>query len=225
MTEDGVNEAHPVLNASAGAASQHESPAGFSTTREEYIFGADDDDDQDTFEPSLEQLNSYPNDVDYYAVLGLPRNPPPSDAQIRSAFRLLSPNFHPDKHPQAQQQARDTFEKLEEAYEVLIDPQKRAVYDLLGRQGVRREWDPYGTMGMHGPNRDQMLGIRAMDAEEFRTWFLETMRKRERQILESMVENRVCHSNPLLSVFELPLQCSGYKLLILLSKRLMSLSA
>jgi DnaJ homolog subfamily C member 11 len=191
MTEDADGRAHPVLNATFDATPQHKSSAGFSTSREEYIFGVDDNDDQDSFEPSLDQLNSYPSDVDYYAVLGLSRSPPPSEAQIRSAFRLLSPNFHPDKHPRAQQQARETFEKLEDAYEVLIDPQKRAVYDLLGREGVRREWDQYGAMGMHGPNRDQMIGIRAMDAEEFKMWFLETMRKRERQILESMVENRV----------------------------------
>jgi DnaJ family protein C protein 11 len=194
MTEDADDGVHPVPNAAFVAAPQHESSAGFSTSHEEYIFDEDDDDEQERFGPSLDQLNSYPSDVDYYAVLGLPRNPPPSDAQIRSAFRLLSPNFHPDKHPRAQQQARETFEKLEDAYEVLIDPQKRAVYDLLGKEGVQREWDQYGDMGTHGPNRDQMIGIRAMDAEEFKMWFLETMRKQERQILESMVENRVCDS-------------------------------
>jgi DnaJ homolog subfamily C member 11 len=192
MNEDADDGAHPVPNAAFGAAPQHESSTEFSASREEYIFGEDEVDEQNNFGPSLDQLNSYPSDVDYYAILGLPRNPPPSDAQIRSAFRLLSPNFHPDKHPTSQQQARDTFEKLENAYEVLLDPQKRAVYDVLGKEGVRREWDQYGTMGIHGPNRDQMVGTRAMDAEEFKLWFLETMRKRERQILESMVENRVC---------------------------------
>jgi DnaJ homolog subfamily C member 11 len=190
MTEDANDGADPTFNA------QHESSAGFSTSREEYIFAEDDDDEQARFRPSLDQLNSYPSDIDYYAVLGLPRSPPPSDAQIRSAFRLLSPNFHPDKHPRAQQQAREIFEKLEEAYEVLIDPQKRAVYDLLGHEGMRKEWDLYGTMGIHGPNREQMVGIRAMDAEEFKSWFLDTMRKREKQILESMVENRVCEYAP-----------------------------
>jgi DnaJ family protein C protein 11 len=197
MTEDANDGADPIFNA------QHESSAGFSTSREEYIFAEDDDDEQARFRPSLDQLNSYPSDIDYYAVLGLPRSPPPSDAQIRSAFRLLSPNFHPDKHPRAQQQAREIFEKLEEAYEVLIDPQKRAVYDLLGHEGMRKEWDLYGTMGIHGPNREQMVGIRAMDAEEFKSWFLDTMRKRERQILESMVENRVCEYAPFPSLFQL----------------------
>jgi DnaJ family protein C protein 11 len=190
MTEDVNDGADPIFNA------QNESSASFSTSREEYIFTEDDDDEQARFRPSLNQLNSYPSDIDYYAVLGLPRSPPPSDAQIRSAFRLLSPNFHPDKHPRAQQQAREIFEKLEDAYEVLIDPQKRAVYDLLGHEGMRKEWDLYGTMGIHGPNREQMVGIRAMDAEEFKSWFLDTMRKRERQILESMVENRVCEYCP-----------------------------
>ena len=190
MTEDANDGANPTPNA------QNESPADFSTSREEYIFAEDDDDEQASFRPSLDRLSNYPSDIDYYAVLGLPRSPPPSDAQIRSAFRLLSPNFHPDKHPGTQQQAREIFEKLEDAYEVLIDPQKRAVYDLLGHEGMRKEWDLYGTMGIHGPNREQMVGIRAMDAEEFKSWFLDTMRKRERQILESMVENRVCECAP-----------------------------
>jgi DnaJ family protein C protein 11 len=190
MTEDANDGADPISN------TQNESSASFSTSREEYIFAEDDDDEQARFGPSSDQLNSYSSDIDYYAVLGLPRSPPPSDAQIRSAFRLLSPNFHPDKHPKAQQQAREIFEKLEDAYEVLIDPQKRAVYDLLGHEGMRKEWDLYGTMGIHGPNREQMVGIRAMDAEEFKMWFLNTMRKRERQILESMVENRVREDAP-----------------------------
>jgi DnaJ family protein C protein 11 len=142
MTEDADDRAHPVLNATFDTTPQHESSARFSTSREEYIFGEDDNDNQDSFEPSLDQLNSYPSDVDYYAVLGLPRSPPPSEAQIRSAFRLLSPNFHPDKHPRAQQQARETFEKLEDAYEVLIDPQK----------SIRSPWPRRGAKGM-GPGR------------------------------------------------------------------------
>ena len=191
MTEEADDGADAVPKAAYDAAPEHESSAGFSTSRAEYAFGEDDDDEHDSLDQTLDQLNSYPSDVDYYAVLGLPRSPPPSDAQIRSAFRLLSPSFHPDKHPRAQKQARETFEKLEGAYEVLADPQKRAVYDLLGIQGVRREYDQYGAMGMYGTNRDQTVGIRAMDTDEFKMWFLETMRKRERQILESMVENRV----------------------------------
>ena len=192
MTENADDGANPVPAAAFGVAPQHESAAGFSTSREEYIFGEDDEDEHESSGPTLDQLNSYPSDVDYYAVLGLPRSPPPSDAQIRSAFRLLSPSFHPDKHPRAQIQAREMFGKLEDAYDVLTDPQKRAVYDLLGREGLRREFDLHGIVGTHGPNREQMVGIRAMDAEEFKAWFLETMRKRERQILESMVENWVC---------------------------------
>ncbi len=172
---------------------------GFAVSREEYIFGDEDDEDpaesprdgrQQCEEASLTQLNDYPTDVDYYAILGLPKDPPPSDDSIRSAFRLLSLSFHPDKHPRSEQKAQQAFQRLETAYEVLIDPQKRVVYDMLGAEGVTREWDDNRGGGL-GLNHSTMVGVRAMDAEEFKEWFLGKMRKRERRVLERMIGNRV----------------------------------
>lgn len=176
------------------------------TWREEDLFGNEEDDNSDLLRtpdhdspdsrrPSFSQLSSYPGDVDYYAVLGLPRFPPPSDAEIRSAFLLLVPSFHPDKHPKSEERARESYEKLTNAYDVLTDPQKRVVYDMVGEEGVQREWNQRGVMGVRGPNSARMLGIRAMNAKEFKTWFVERMRERERQVLETMVENRVGSSN------------------------------
>ncbi|OTF72773.1 DnaJ-like protein [Euroglyphus maynei] len=74
---------------------------------------------------------------DYYAFLNVPRNASLDD--IRNAFRLFSRQFHPDKHtnPALKQQAELMFDKLKKVYDVLSDPDKRAVYDALGASGLQ----------------------------------------------------------------------------------------
>lgn len=62
---------------------------------------------------------------DYYAILGIPASA--SDSDIKSAFRKLAVRYHPDKNPTPE--ARALFYDLNEAYDVLGDPKKRAVYD------------------------------------------------------------------------------------------------
>lgn len=65
---------------------------------------------------------------DYYEILGVPRNASQSD--IQKAFRKLARKFHPDvnKDPEADKR----FKEINEAYEVLRDPDKRKKYDALG---------------------------------------------------------------------------------------------
>jgi hypothetical protein len=64
-------------------------------------------------------------EVDYYADLGISKGA--DDAEIKSAFRQKARKLHPDvnKAPDAQQQ----FQKIQAAYEVLSDPQKKSMYD------------------------------------------------------------------------------------------------
>ncbi|KAI5285965.1 hypothetical protein KEM54_000169, partial [Ascosphaera aggregata] len=86
-------------------------------------------------------LDDYSESSDYYALLNLARNPPPSDAQIRAAFRTLTLSFHPDKQPpELRDAAAQHYDKLRIAYETLSDPRRRVVYDMLGEEGVREEW-------------------------------------------------------------------------------------
>ncbi|KAK2763085.1 hypothetical protein FQN54_009719 [Arachnomyces sp. PD_36] len=146
----------------------------------------------DDLDADYDRLMSYSDSVDYYSLLGLPRNPPPTDAQLRSAYRSLSLSFYPDKHPgHLSEVATQQYDKIREAYETLIDDKKRVVYDLLGQDGIRQEWGVGGAMRPEGAaSQSQEVGIRAMTTEEFRRWFLNTMRSRERKELEGMVQGR-----------------------------------
>ncbi|CAG8051301.1 unnamed protein product [Penicillium salamii] len=132
----------------------------------------------------------YP-EADYYLLLGLSRNPPPTDAEIRSAYRSLSLSFHPDKQPTHLRHAAESqFRHIQDAYDTLIDPKKRVVYDISGAEGVRQEWGQLGAMGIGGEAQKQDVGVKTMSPDEFRRWFLKTMKKRERQAIESLVSSR-----------------------------------
>jgi curved DNA-binding protein len=68
---------------------------------------------------------------DYYEVLGVPRGAQ-ADA-IKRAYRELARKHHPDLHPAGERaKAAERFKEINEAYEVLSDPDKRAKYDALG---------------------------------------------------------------------------------------------
>jgi len=66
---------------------------------------------------------------DYYKTLGVERSA--SDQEIKKSYRKLAMKFHPDKNP-GDTKAEDKFKEINEAYQVLSDPQKRARYDQLG---------------------------------------------------------------------------------------------
>ena len=72
---------------------------------------------------------------DYYEVLGLTKSAAAED--IKKAYRNLALKYHPDRvQPDKKKEAEEKFKDMSEAYEVLIDPQKRANYDQYGHSGV-----------------------------------------------------------------------------------------
>ncbi|QEU46714.1 molecular chaperone DnaJ [Schleiferilactobacillus harbinensis] len=83
---------------------------------------------------------------DYYEVLGVSRDA--SDDDIKHAYRELSKKWHPDvnKAPDAEQK----FKEINEAYEVLSDPQKRAQYDQYGQAGMNGAGAGAGGFGNAG---------------------------------------------------------------------------
>jgi molecular chaperone DnaJ len=74
------------------------------------------------------------NKRDYYQVLGVSRDA--DDQQIKSAYRRLALQYHPDRNPD-NREAEEKFKEAAEAYSVLSDPQRRATYDRFGHQGLQ----------------------------------------------------------------------------------------
>ena len=79
---------------------------------------------------------------DYYKTLGVDRKA--SDAEIKSAYRKLARKFHPDVNPN-NKEAEAKFKQINEAYQVVSDPEKRKKYDELGA-----DWE-------HGVSQEEMM--------------------------------------------------------------------
>ena len=85
---------------------------------------------------------------DYYEVLGVGRTA--TDEEIKRAYRKLAVKFHPDKNPD-DPHAEEKFKELGEAYDVLMDPDKRAAYDRFGHAAFAQGGAGFGGGGFHDP--------------------------------------------------------------------------
>src|SRR5687768_4147143 len=81
---------------------------------------------------------------DYYEVLGVAKTA--SDAELKSAFRKLAMQYHPDRN-QGDKAAEIKFKEINEAYQALSDDQKRAAYDRYGHAA-------FANGGAGGPGFD-----------------------------------------------------------------------
>jgi len=79
---------------------------------------------------------------DYYEVLGVPRNASIED--IKTAYRTLARKYHPDVTKEDKAHAEERFKEISEAYEVLVDEERRKLYDQYGHQGLSGQFSNGG---------------------------------------------------------------------------------
>ncbi len=109
------------------------------------------------------------NDKDFYNILGVPKTASAED--IKKAHRRLARKFHPDLNP-GDKKAEDQFKKIQEAYDVLSDVEKRKKYDQFGpmwEQMSSAGAGAYGGSGRPGPqpNVDFDPGVGGRQFEDF----------------------------------------------------------
>eukprot|EP00927_Polykrikos_kofoidii_P016995 TRINITY_DN17719_c0_g1_i1.p1 TRINITY_DN17719_c0_g1~~TRINITY_DN17719_c0_g1_i1.p1 ORF type:complete len:620 (+),score=108.36 TRINITY_DN17719_c0_g1_i1:91-1860(+) len=107
---------------------------------------------------------------DYYEVLGVPRGA--SDADIKKAYRKAAMRWHPDKNLDKREEAGEMFKKVAEAYEVLSDKEKRALYDAGGKRDLGSAFRPRASAarnsgGFHGMGGNGMGGMGGMGGVYF----------------------------------------------------------
>jgi molecular chaperone DnaJ len=95
---------------------------------------------------------------DYYEILGLTKGA--SDDDIKKAFRKLAIQYHPDKN-QGDKEAEEKFKEINEAYQVLSDPEKKSQYDQFGTTDFQGGFDggfDFSSMGGFGDIFDSFFG-------------------------------------------------------------------
>src|SRR5512140_732973 len=93
--------------------------------------------------------------IDYYKILGIDKTATPKE--IKNAFRKLARKYHPDLNPN-DKDAKKNFQQINEANEVLSDPEKRKKYDQYGK-----DWKHADEFNNAGQYREPSSGRRAQE--------------------------------------------------------------
>lgn len=100
---------------------------------------------------------------DYYEVLGVPKNA--SEQDIKKAYRSMAKKYHPDRNKD-NPEAEAKFKEVQEANEVLSDPQKRAAYDQYGHAAFENGGAGAGGFGGQGFGGQGFGGAGGFDFED-----------------------------------------------------------
>ena len=119
---------------------------------------------------------------DYYEVLGISKTA--TEDEIRKAYRMLARKHHPDVNP-GDKSADETFKKINEAYEVLSDPDKRKRYDQLGsNRKAGSEFTPPPGWKAQGTGFDGFTATTSQDSTAGFSDFFESLFGRRRSARE-----------------------------------------
>ncbi len=124
---------------------------------------------------------------DYYEILGVSRNATPEE--IKKAYRKLALQYHPDRHPPEKKKwAEEKFKEISEAYEVLMDPEKRRLYDMYGHEGVQPHFREGGFTWQDFTHFDDLrdifrgTGFESLFEDLFETFGIRTTGARRRTV-------------------------------------------
>jgi DnaJ-class molecular chaperone len=92
-------------------------------------------------------------DNKYYDLLGV--SPNATEAELKSAYKKMAKKYHPDRNRDNIKEATEKFQKIQSAYDMLIDPEKRKLYDQFGEDAVNGN--------MEGPGGNPFSGGVPMD--------------------------------------------------------------
>src|ERR1700722_11770798 len=118
--------------------------------------------------------------MDLYVTLGLARGATPTD--IKRAYKRLARKYHPDINPGDRTSAAH-FRQIAEAYETLINPDRRRWYDSTGESEMR---DDSGTVGFDG--FDFSVSVSGSDASTFGELFADVLEQRAARLQEGAPE-------------------------------------
>lgn len=135
----------------------------------------DDDDQWNDGDELPKNVPALSSTSDYYHILNVPRDV--QDEELRAAYKRLCVLFHPDKHTQAgdKEAAERNFRAVNEAYEVISDPNKRSLYDMYGIEGLRAGWE---------------VGPRLKSTQEIREEYERKKRQREEDEMRRQVTSK-----------------------------------
>ncbi len=102
---------------------------------------------------------------DYYEVLGVSKNA--TKDEIKRAYRKLAKKYHPDLNKDNKEEAAEKFKEISEAYEVLMDDEKRARYDRYGHAGVANDFGGGGFSWQNFSHADDLEDIFGSDFFSF----------------------------------------------------------
>merc|ERR1719210_553545 len=105
-----------------------------------------------------------PTTKDYYEVLGVSRNA--GEAEIKRAYKKLALKWHPDKNPDQKDHAQREFIAIQQAYEVLSDPQKKRRYDnqkSFFSEDSGEQWDGADNSGGFSPPGRVLMNLEQLN--------------------------------------------------------------